>query len=213
MIHNLIVDYSTGLGNPPFWSLGLEEQLYVLFAVVVLLRSKRMSIIGILWIALAVSICWGIVTVLFETSSSEQIGLDLGVVVIGNLKDWPFGYWFIWLLGAVAAEVYLGLIIIPSWLTSRWMIISATVLTIITNTRTRGRYAQFWLPYDGVFVQTLLLVIVRLNPLIFSVGCFAVLLRLTAAEKAGHINNRLSKIVGGIGLTTYSLYPNPLPYS
>jgi peptidoglycan/LPS O-acetylase OafA/YrhL len=34
---------------------------------------------------------------------------------LGVWEHWPFAYWFCWILGALAAESYLGLITLPSW--------------------------------------------------------------------------------------------------
>lgn len=95
-----LTDASARVGNPPFWSLALEEQLYFLYFPLLAMRRAR----G--WrfasgVALAVTIGW----------------LAIGKVVPAS---WQLGwyragpaYWFAWTLGAIAAESHLGLLRLP----------------------------------------------------------------------------------------------------
>src|SRR5687768_13835680 len=50
LIQNILPAFSDGLFNPAFWTLALEEQLYALFALLLILR-RRKSIFAVLAIA------------------------------------------------------------------------------------------------------------------------------------------------------------------
>jgi len=115
MIHNLLPAYAFGLYNPVFWTLGLEEQLYLLYAVFLLLRwllpvRLAYAIPG------AVACAWFVATevtrVLFHWTPLQSVAWAAG---------WPFGLWFVWLLGALAAEVQAGALTLPRWCYQLWV--------------------------------------------------------------------------------------------
>lgn len=214
MVHNLTREYSGGLGNPPFWTLGLEEQLYGLFAVVVLLRA-RLSAARLLLAGLAVSLAWRLAHVwgpfLLARATgrpAEPFALPLGPLTLGNADGWPFGWWFLWLVGAVAAEVWVGLVRVPAWCRSWGLVLACGGVTAFTHWRTLGRYARYWLSDDGPqgWVRAGLNSLVALSELVFAVGCFALLLRLVEWEQAGKLTRWPARAVAAIGGFSYSLY-------
>jgi peptidoglycan/LPS O-acetylase OafA/YrhL len=219
MVHNLTVEYTGGLGNPPFWTLGLEEQLYGLFAVVVLLRA-RMSATKIVLVGTCVSVVWrlAIVWVPFLLSRlsggpNEPLALHLGTVSVGHWDGWPFGWWFLWLLGAMAAEAYLGLVRLPDWCSSWGLILGSWAVTALTYWRTLGRYTKYWMTDEGTqgWVRAVLNTAVQMSEPVFAVGCFALLLRLIRAERAGRLAAWPVRLLATVGLFSYSLYLTHLP--
>jgi len=104
MIHNLFWPYSHGLANPPLWSLGLEEQLYLLYMAVAFFR-RRGSIESVIAITGTVSVVWWLAYYFF---AGHLVWPDQAIGTppwqLGQWSGWPFGYWFGWCLGAVAAE-------------------------------------------------------------------------------------------------------------
>jgi peptidoglycan/LPS O-acetylase OafA/YrhL len=213
MIHNLTADFSGGLGNPPFWTLGLEEQLYALFAIVVLLRT-RLTAVRVLAIAATVSLVWrlGYTWGPFMSGSPDQIILDVGAFRLGYWTGWPFGWWFLWVLGALAAECYVGLVRPPRWVTSWWLITTVTAITAVTHWRTLGRYTKFWLDDStAAWVRTALDSLVQLSEPLFAVACFALLLRLISREREGGLKSFGSRLMAGLGVFSYSLYLTHVP--
>jgi peptidoglycan/LPS O-acetylase OafA/YrhL len=104
MVHNLFRSYVIGLGNGPFWTLGLEEQLYALYAVLLLLRT-RLSAARTLAVVGAVTLLWYAAGV-----AGDALGHPWGI-----WWTWPFSYWLLWALGALAAEAYTGALALPRW--------------------------------------------------------------------------------------------------
>ena len=108
MVHNLMPIYANGLYNGPLWTLGMEEQLYALYIVLLLLR--RWSLRGTVLLTLAVSaLLWQAWQVWGPTT------LGHGPNHLGGWTWWPFQFWFLWTLGTVAAEAHAGRISLPSW--------------------------------------------------------------------------------------------------
>lgn len=97
-----MTDAGGRVGNPPFWSLGLEEQLYLLYFPLLALRRKH-GWRSTLAIVTGINLLW-----------------LLGTLFIPD--SWQFGwrragpaYWLPWTLGAIAAESHYGVIETPKW--------------------------------------------------------------------------------------------------
>ena len=88
LIHNLFNKYILALGNGAFWSLGLEEQLYALYAVFLLLRA-RFGLSRAFRGVLALSLSWYAVGVA-STRSFKLLPATWGF--------WPLNWWAVWLL-------------------------------------------------------------------------------------------------------------------
>lgn len=97
------------VGNGPFWSLALEEQLYALYFPLLWLR-KRMPWTQTLAIVLVVTLGWRLVGIL--------LGFDVEWFIVGPAR------WFEWVLGAIAVEAYLGNTALPRWCSSPWVSIA-----------------------------------------------------------------------------------------
>jgi peptidoglycan/LPS O-acetylase OafA/YrhL len=104
MVHNLSLSYVMGLGNGPFWTLGLEEQLYALYAVLLLLRSRMTA--GRTFLATVVlTLLWYSFGVAVQLTGHRQF----------CWYTWPFSYWLVWALGALAAEAHTEALRLPRW--------------------------------------------------------------------------------------------------
>lgn len=97
LVHNLFSDTFFGI-NGPFWSIGVEVQLYLLYPLLLFFTARwgwRRSL-------------WGV--------GALEIGLR-ALSAISNTTEQPFGqwfsglpviYWFSWAIGAAIAEAYLA---------------------------------------------------------------------------------------------------------
>ena len=139
MVHNLFTPYVHGLHNGPFWSLGLEEQLYLLFAVYLVLRRYRGPAVT-LTVAMAVSAIWQLAVYVLQgqmgLSAGAKGGLVRAVVEFCAWDSWPFAYWFSWVLGAVAAEAYVGAIALPRWCCRYGTAVALRALGLLVNEHT-----------------------------------------------------------------------------
>jgi peptidoglycan/LPS O-acetylase OafA/YrhL len=205
MIHNLFRDYALGLHNSVFWSLGMEEQLYVLFAAYLLFR-RRCGVRGALAIAAAVTLAWRcwLVGVLNGTSSETQRPLELG-----SWSFWPFAFWFSWVLGAIAAEAHAGAIRLPRWCRSYWTCIAVTTTALLASDHftqmvaPRGRLAHL------LGVADLTPYFQFLHPLsepLFAAGMFVLLNRWVQCETAGGFRGPLVRRLAFVGTMSFSLY-------
>ncbi|HEY2749634.1 MAG TPA: acyltransferase [Polyangia bacterium] len=99
------------IGNGPFWTLALEEQLYLLYFPLLWMRRR----FG--WIAT-------IAAVALVTEAWRTFG---GPPQLGPAR------WIEWALGAVAVEAWLGVIVLPWWCRSLFIGVVALALALTTN--------------------------------------------------------------------------------
>ena len=220
MVHNLTHAFDGGLFNPPFWSLGLEEQLYALFALLLVLR-RRGPLLRALWISLAVMLVWRFATVWVQFAVVRATGIPrelhavpLGVLpALGAWRDWPFGWWFLWVLGAVAAEAHTGALKLPSWCYQRRVAIAAVLFCIPTYAKTLGRFTEYKLSDAGAqgWIRAILDSAVQLSEPAFAVAGFVILNRWCRSDQAGQFKGWLSSLLARCGVMSYSLYLTHLP--
>jgi peptidoglycan/LPS O-acetylase OafA/YrhL len=210
MVHNLFAEFCHGLGNSPFWSLGMEEQLYMLFAVYLLVR--RAGVAKALAVALAVSAAWPWVARWWLGGDTEAgVELTVGGLSLhpGPITRSPFFHWFAWVLGAVAAEAYAGVITLPRWCSRGWAAVLLGVATLAMNNAMtivimpRGRLASLLGVED---LTPYLIVFDFLSSLIFPLAVFVWLNCWLDAEKRGGFRGRLAGGLAAVGVMSYSLY-------
>ena len=98
---------SERVGNGPFWSLALEEQLYLLYFPLLWVRRKwgwGVTLAG----STAICLGWRAVGLVWHDSIPASWSL-LGPSL-----------WTIWVLGALGVEAHFGWLKLPTWMRSLW---------------------------------------------------------------------------------------------
>jgi len=221
MIHNLLADCWLGLGNMAFWSLGLEEQLYGLYAVYLALR-RRLPAPPVLAMTGVVSIAW-VIGVRWlggpQDWGANRPSLTIGELQFGQWMMWPFTWWFAWTLGAVAAEAYSGAIRLPRWCFSYRIVIAFALPAIAMNRIILNHVSVL---YSGTFdriasavgvasMDRYLVVLCGFSDFLVAAATFVLLNRWIRDEGAGAFRSRLPRTLGAIGLMSYSLYLIHMP--
>jgi peptidoglycan/LPS O-acetylase OafA/YrhL len=107
------------VGNAPFWSLALEEQLYLLYFPLLWLR-RRIGWVGALAVCAAVTTGWR----------------AIGLYMRGAPDSWLYIGPALWLqcaLGALAVESYLGKVVLPPWTRSAGVAVLCTAVAVALN--------------------------------------------------------------------------------
>lgn len=203
MLHNLFSLYCFGfaIGNGALWSLGLEEQLYALYAAYLWVR-RRMSAMYVLGLVLLTTLAW-----LFFVVPLGPSVPDAGHRWYWLM--WPFSYWFYWVLGAVAAEAYKGACRLPRWCSSPRAALLLCLCAVAISHPTLGRVTEghFILSLDpSGRLGALLNNLTTLSDPLFA-SCFFVLVNYgVKKEAARHQFGRLVRALGLVGVMSYSLY-------
>ncbi len=205
LVQNLFQDYHQGLGNGVFWTLALEEQLYLLFAAYLLLRRHGPARRALL-VVFGISALWrcGCGWLLGLNEWSEALPrLGPEPFALGRWMHWPLTFWFAWVLGAVAAEAHAGALTLPAWCRRRRLIAACAAAGLVLNSRVLER-----LPGGN---SALLGAVAGLSDLAFALAAFALLCRWVRAEEQGRFGGRLVGLLAAVGVMSYSLYLTHLP--
>jgi peptidoglycan/LPS O-acetylase OafA/YrhL len=214
MLQNVTPEYLSGLYNPAFWTLALEEQLYALFALVLVLR-RRVPVTRVLLLALAVTLIWRIggvwvqftLSFYFDIARDAQVIAIPGVPAIGSWGTWAPAWWFLWVLGAVAAEAHAGIIRLPEWCYSWRVALGAAGACVPTYFRTLGVYTTYFLNDDSDrWLRVSLETIGVLSEVAFGLACFIVLNSWCRAERQQRFTGSWIRPAAAVGLFSYSLY-------
>lgn len=205
MVHNLFRDYCCGLGNGAFWTLALEEQLYALYALYLVLR-RRWPTVRVLAFSLAVALAWqcGWRLALGANEWDNAFsGRGNGPLVLGRWLQWPFGWWFSWVLGAVAAEAYAGALRLPRWCFRYGSALAFALLGLAANRSLAGTISRLTgLPDLAPWFHAL----AGLSELFFAAAAFVLLNRWVQAEGEGRFGGRVVRVLAALGVMSYSLY-------
>jgi peptidoglycan/LPS O-acetylase OafA/YrhL len=217
MIHNLFRDYIFGAGDGDFWSLGLEEQLYALYALF-LIFHRRLSCIRAVYVVAAVTLAWklGVHVVTHHAGTrAADFTVGWGPFVLGNWADgWAFSYWFAWVIGAVAAEAYTGALVLPRWcyqyrslwaLVATWLLLDWRVLHRVLESS--------WLAalLGGDRLPRALYPLELLAEPVFALACFVLINCWVRAEGQGQFQGWPARRLAALGLMSYSLYLTHTP--
>ena len=107
LVQNLFHTNGLGLGNGVYWSLGMEEQLYLLYFPI-LIGLSRYSYKSAVLVPISVCVIWR-ACLPFISSHGSLFGL------------FPFTFWAFWVFGAISVDQHLGNIKLPRWCaSSKW---------------------------------------------------------------------------------------------
>ncbi len=211
MVQNLFAYSPQGVGNGPLWTIGMEMQLYLLYPIV-FFASRRFGWLSTLVTTGVINICWAVLVPWIICTLPFGSGISLANPVI-----WAFQYWFIWCLGALAAELterdvrisgrkLLAAIIalVPFGFASDYR-----VLFLLRNSSAGSRWFKPWLHLVDVMGDRLTNC---LCIMIFGVLFFFFLMAALQREKT-HTgsNNRIVRILASVGVISYSLYLTHTP--
>lgn len=202
LVHNL-TEYAGGLGNGSFWSLGMEEQLYLLYALLLVLVTTVSWRAG-LGCVMAVSVAW--------------FALGLTGVQIVSWDAWPFQFWLYWTLGAFAVDAWFGNIRLPKWCYSARVAAFLLLFGLVTRREcwellmsTQFAKSSWWLNpdmLDGPIVSALDMFSTLF---VFAVAFFIIINYCIERERTGGFNSVWSRGLVPVGRISYSLYLTHLP--
>lgn len=208
MVHNLSPHFWSGAGDFPLWTLGMEEQLYLLYFLYLLLRSRLRTKL-VLPMVLCVSVLWtlGMRTMHFN----GPLGWFFGA---GHWGFWPFGFWFNWVLGAIAAEAYTGVVKLPEWCYRKRALFAALIAGLAIDPSILGRVvaSRLFVSWSSVGpIRPILANLTLLSRLMIGTASFVLLNQCIRAELAGRFRFPWRRSFAAIGVFSYSLYLTHVP--
>jgi peptidoglycan/LPS O-acetylase OafA/YrhL len=187
MIHNFDARTCYSI-NSVFWTLAIEEQLYLAYFLLLFLRRRFGWTITLACCFAARAACFVLLTTL-----RASFGIDIPA------PEAAACHWFTWALGALAVESAFGLIKLPRWcrdlrVAALALLSAAALAWVLPFVESRNvLHGCGWL---------------LLHPL-WGVGFFVVLNRAVEAERGWRQSHSLPRAVAwlsAVGLFSYSLY-------
>lgn len=183
------------------WSLGLEAQLYAMYAVIVR-RLRTIGVVRIVVWAFVVTVAWRVGSQLVTTSMPigqffpDGHSSELSRLLYVQLPARCFE----WLLGVLAAEMYFGRVKLPVWARSLWIGAALLAVAAVVFRHPVGQASLNGHPF--------LLSDVVLDQLL-GLGYFVVLLAAVHREgwtAKNRIGGPIVRALAVVGIFSYSLY-------
>jgi peptidoglycan/LPS O-acetylase OafA/YrhL len=182
LVQNLVPGGSYAI-NEVFWTLAIEEQLYLLYFVFLAIRI-RFGWIAALAGALGTRLAWFVIAFVVH----KAYGWDIVVTQMA------FVQWIVWILGALAVEVRFGLVRLPRIFSSR---ILALVLLLVAA---RISFLYLYVLTDGTVRDLLWLA----TDVVWGAAFFVLVNAVVRLEADGP--GAIGRLLARVGLFSYSLY-------
>jgi peptidoglycan/LPS O-acetylase OafA/YrhL len=199
LIGNLLLQASFAVPpfgtNGPLWSLAFEAGFYILYPAL-LLASARLGATGMIVATAAISL----VALVAIPAATPPPGESLAAYQAGGTPVWIgllLMYWFVWAMGALVAEAYVGRIRLRGlpWLAAAC---GAGLVVLIVSPAQFNARLGWWRFYDlawGAGMAVLLAYLLLAMPLNLGAGI-----------------ERCARVLARLGDVSYSLYVVHLPW-
>jgi peptidoglycan/LPS O-acetylase OafA/YrhL len=188
MLHN-VDPRTTYTINGAFWTLAIEEQLYLAYFLLLFLRIRFGWTITLV-LCFSARLAW----LILSRSLSDVVGFHIPVTEAAATN------WFIWALGALSVEAALGLIKLPAWC-SRISLAGVALGCAMALAQLLPLTDQSGWIHDAGWLL--------MHPA-WGVGFFILVNYAVAAEQRGRLKSlfvpSLIPLLAGVGLISYSLY-------
>jgi peptidoglycan/LPS O-acetylase OafA/YrhL len=169
------------VGNAPFWTLALEEQLYMLYFPLLRLR-RRWGWTRALACVAVVTFGWRALAALTATGALPPAPVEL--FALGPSR------WLEWALGALAVEAWLGVVTLPSWCSSPPLGFALLAGAFVLNLPSMPGHAPLLIPI--------------VSDAAFGIAFFVLL--NAACRREQHLTATWMRALAGVGVWSYSLY-------